>query len=100
MTESKTEARAFAEIGVGNESFLSTEFECGDEEFRVGGFVKPDKVDDYYLRIWILRKVIIFSSAEGIKLKKKPRIQFKLLLGMGGKINKQRLLNYCNKTKL
>ena len=39
--------KVYAEIGIGNESFLSTEFEKGDKEHRVKRFIKPKKINEY-----------------------------------------------------
>jgi 8-oxo-dGTP diphosphatase len=76
--------RVYAEIGIGNGSFFSTEFEEGSLEFRVPRFVLPEKVDGYYLRLWIARRVLVLSTNEGVKIKKKDRFRFKLLVGISG----------------
>ena len=76
--------KVFAEIGFGNESFLSTEIEKGKEEYRIKGFVKPKKVDDVYFRLWILKRVLIISTKDKIKFKKKPKNRFKVIFGIGG----------------
>lgn len=36
--------KVFAEIGFGNDSFLSTEFEDGEEEYRVPKFIKSKMI--------------------------------------------------------
>jgi hypothetical protein len=76
--------KVFAEIGFGNESFLSTEIEKGKKEKRINKFIKPGKVREIYLRIWIFKFVLIFSTLEGFKLKKKLKNKFKFLIGIGG----------------
>mgnify|MGYP001571949032 len=42
--------KVFAEIGFGNDTFLSTEFEEGESEYRVPKFVLPNKIHDLYFR--------------------------------------------------
>ena len=42
--------KIFAEIGIGNETFLSTEFEEVDKEYRVPGFIIPKKINGFYFR--------------------------------------------------
>ncbi len=74
----------FSEIGFGNSSFFSTEFENSENEFRVESFIKPKKIKSYYLRFWILKKVFIFDTKELIKIKNKNKNKFKLLFGIRG----------------
>ncbi len=76
--------RVYAEIGIGNGSFASTEFEEGSLEFRVPRFAFPEKVDGYYLRLWVARRVLVLSTNEGVKIKKKDRPHFKILIGISG----------------
>lgn len=71
-------------MGIGNGTFFSTEFEEGESEYRVPAFVWPEKVQEWYLRIWIFKTVFIISTRHGFKLQKKDRNKFKLLLGVGG----------------
>ena len=80
----KIKKRIYAEMGFGNETFLSTEIEEGRKERRVPRFILPKKIRDIYLRIWILRASIIISTADGIKIKKKDDNKFKLVFGIGG----------------
>ena len=84
--------KVYAEIGFGNDNFISTEIETssldkGKKEYRINKFVKPKKINGYYLRIWIFKKVLVFSTCDGIKLIKKDKNKFKLLFGIQG-INK------------
>ena len=37
--------KVFAEVGFGNDSFFSTEFEEGDDEYRIPKFIKPSKIE-------------------------------------------------------
>lgn len=76
--------KVFAEIGFGNESFFSTEIEEGDKEYRIPKFIKPQKINGYYLRFWLFKKVFIFSTDEGLKIKTKDRNRFKVLFGISG----------------
>ena len=76
--------KIFAEIGFGNDSFLSTEIEKGSEEFRIPKFIKPKAINDYYFRIWIFKTVIILSTKDGLVVKKKDKNKFKILFGIGG----------------
>ena len=76
--------KVFTEIGFGNDTFLSTEFEYGDTEHRVPRFVVPDKVTEVYFRFWIFRKVFILSSKNGLVIQNKDRNELKILFGLGG----------------
>jgi hypothetical protein len=78
--------RIYAEFGIGNETFLNTEFEKSDgTEYRVPSFVIPDVVDDIYIRIWIVKFVLILSTKDGIKIGRKNKNKFKILFGIGGR---------------
>lgn len=80
--------RVFAEIGFGNETFLSTEFEEGEglekREYRVSKFVRPEKIAGYYLRFWIFKRVFILSTDDGFATTKKDRNKLKILFGISG----------------
>ena len=76
--------KMFAEIGVGNDTFLSTEFEEGDIEHRIPRFIMPDKITEIYFRFWIFKKVFILSSKNGFKMMTKDRNKFKILFGIAG----------------
>ena len=76
--------KVFAEIGLGNGTFLSTEFEEGDNEYRVQKFVIPNKIQGCYFRIWIFKNVFILSTNEGFKINKKDRNKLKILFGISG----------------
>jgi prolyl-tRNA synthetase len=80
----KIEKNIFTEIGFGNESFLSTEVEEGDSEYRVKGFILPEKIKGVYLRFYIGKKNIILSSKNGLVIKKKEKPKFKILFGIYG----------------
>jgi hypothetical protein len=76
--------KVFAEVGFGNDTFLSTEFEEGENEYRISKFVLPEKVKSFYFRFWILKTVFIFSSNHGFEIKKKDRNKLKILFGISG----------------
>ena len=76
--------KIYAEVGIGNDTFFSTEYEDGDREYRVSRFVKPSHVMEYYVRIWIRKTVYIFSTHEGLKKVSKDKNRFKFLFGVGG----------------
>ena len=76
--------KIFAEIGFGNESFLSTEVEYGKKEYRINKFVKPKKIKGFYIRIWILKKVFVASTYNGFSLNNKSKNKLKILFGIEG----------------
>ena len=78
--------KVFAEIGFGNDAFLSTEFEEGDTEYRIPKFILPNRINGFYFRFWIFKKVFILSSNHGFEIKKKGKNKFKILFGVSGKI--------------
>ena len=68
----------YAEIGLGNEFFCSTELK---DELRVKGFF-VGRFISVYVRVWIGRVVVILDSREGVKVQKKNRCSFKCLFGI------------------
>lgn len=76
--------KVFAEIGIGNDSFLSTEIEEGSDEYRIPKFVFPKKVTGFYFRFWLFKNVLILSSDHGVEVKKKDRNKLKILFGISG----------------
>ena len=76
--------KVFAEIGFGNDTFFSTEFEEGESEYRVSRFILPAKIEGFYFRFWIFRKVFIFSINHGFETKQKDRNKLKILFGVSG----------------
>jgi len=76
--------QVFAEIGIGNDSFVSTEFEEGEKEFRVPKFILPKEIEGIYFRFWFFRTVLILSTKHGIEMKKKDRNKLKILFGIAG----------------
>lgn len=79
----------FTEIGIDfdNNKYglgISTEFEEENgKEFRKPGFVKM-KISGIYFRLWILKRVLIISSKNGLEIKSKNRNNFKLVFGARG----------------
>jgi len=76
--------KIFAEIGYGNDTFLSTEFEETESEYRVSRFVLPSKINGFYFRFWIFKTVFVLSTNDGFETKKKDRNKLKLLFGISG----------------
>ena len=72
--------KIYTEVGFGNPTFISTEIEVGDIEWRVPGW-KVEKIKEIYIRIWIGKKVLIMSSEDGIKIQNKNRNNFKTIMG-------------------
>ena len=77
-------SKIFAEFGIGNASIVSTEVELGEQEKRVAKFILPPKVDGVYIRIWIYKFVIAFSTNRFLNWQKKAKIRFKLIFGIEG----------------
>jgi hypothetical protein len=75
----------FAEVGFGNGSFLSTEIEEGDREYRVIGFLIPKKVEGFYFRFWVFKKVFVVSTLNGFEIINKRKNKLKLLFGIRGR---------------
>ncbi len=78
--------KVYAEIGIGNGTFFSTEIEEGESEYRIPKFLKPPKVNGYYLRFWIFKKVFILSTNDGFEITNKDRNKLKILFGISGEM--------------
>ena len=76
--------KVYAEIGFGNDSFLSTEVEEGEKEYRIPKLIIPKKINEFYLRFWVFKKVLIISTIDGVKIKNKNKNKLKILFGIGG----------------
>lgn len=76
--------KVYAEIGFGNDTFLSTEMEQDNEEYRVAKFILPQKIEEVYFRFWIFKKVFVLSIPKGPHIKIKNRNNLKILFGIGG----------------
>lgn len=78
--------QVYAEMGIGNETFLSTEIEEGGHERRIKGFHLPKKITDVYVRIWVGKRVMIVSTKDGVKFVRKEKQGLKILVGVGGEM--------------
>ena len=74
--------KVFAEIGMGNDTFLSTEFEEGENEYRIPKFVLPNKINGFYFRFWVFKNVFILSTNHGFETNRKDRNELKILFGV------------------
>lgn len=79
--------KVFTEIGFGNKTIISTEFEEGKSEYRVNKFIVPKKINGVYFRLWIFKNVFILSTNHGLELANKEKNKFKILFGISGKDN-------------
>ena len=59
--------KVFAEIGFGNNTFLSTEFEEGLEEYRVSSFILPKKLKDFIFVFGHLKKFLYYLPIMDLK---------------------------------
>ena len=77
--------KKYVEIGIGNTWIIRTELESEDGyETEVKGISMPNKVKSLYLRVWINYTVIVIDSTEGLKITKKNKRKFKILIGIFG----------------
>ncbi|HCM89083.1 MULTISPECIES: DUF3977 family protein [Vagococcus] len=81
--------KTFVEIGLDFDQHkwglgVSTEIETANSEIRKKGFSKI-AITEVYLRLWLLKKVLILSTKEGIKISNKKRKNFKVLIGVSDK---------------
>lgn len=86
--------KVFSEIGFGNNTFFSTEFEEGDSEYRVPKFILPNKIIGFYFRFWLFKKVFILSSNHGLEITKKDKNKLKILFGISGETKTLKFKNY------
>lgn len=76
----------YLEIGFGNRWFLRTETEFADgTESEVRGWKLPIQVQSVYLRLWLLRQVVIWDSHDGLVRQQKAKKRFKLVFGIRSK---------------
>ncbi len=76
--------KIYAEIGFGNEHFLSTEIEERNKEYRIKGFILPRKIKSFYFRLWIFKKVFVLSTKNGFEVMIKDRNKLKIIFGISG----------------
>jgi hypothetical protein len=73
----------YIEFGIGNTWIVRTETELDDgTEYEQKGVIRPIKFHSVYLRIWLLKTVIVIDFKEGFKKMKKNRNAFKLIFGI------------------
>jgi hypothetical protein len=73
----------YFEIGIGNNWLVRTEIELNDDyEFEVKGLVGGINYISSYFRIWIGKRVYIFDTKEGFKIKNKNKKKFKMIFGI------------------
>lgn len=76
--------KIFAEAGFGNSTFLSTEIEEGEREYRIPKFIKPPVIDNYYFRFWFLKLEMILATDTGLRIRHREKNKFKILFGIMG----------------
>ena len=79
------QTKIFTEIGIGNKTFFSTEIEKGKLEHRVKGFIIPPKIEGFYIRVWLGKRVYALSSNRFFNTTYKERVKFKLIFGIEGR---------------
>lgn len=73
----------YIELGIGNNYLLRTEVELdNDYEFEVKGILGGIRFKSLYFRIWIGKRVYIFDTEEGFKIKNKNKNKFKMIFGI------------------
>ena len=77
--------KIFAEIGIGNKNFVSTEIEKGNLEHRVKGFLIPPKIEGFYIRVWLGKRVYALSINRFFNTTYKGRVKFKFIFGIEGR---------------
>jgi len=65
--------KVFAEVGIGNDTIFSTEFEEGNNEYRIPKFIFPNKITGFYFRFWLFKNVFVLSSNQRFKISKKTK---------------------------
>lgn len=77
--------KKYIEIGFGNTWFIRTELEQEDgTETEIKGIYSPFQLKSIYIRVWLGKRVWIVDTREGLKLAKKNKKKFKLILGFYG----------------
>ena len=84
MKKAPEEIQIFAEIGLGNTTFISTEIEKGVHEKRIARFIVPPRIRGVYIRIWVYLFVIAFSTNRLVNWQRKNKTKFKLIFGIEG----------------
>ena len=78
----------YFEIGIGNTWLVRTEIELTDDyEFEVKGLVGRLYFESFYIRLWLGgKRVFIFDTKEGFKIKKKDKRKFKIIFGVQSRL--------------
>lgn len=77
--------KKYIEMGFGNTWFIRTELEQEDgTETEIKGIYSPFQLKSIYIRVWLGKRVWIVDTREGLKLAKKNKKKFKLILGFYG----------------
>lgn len=78
----------YFEIGIGNTWLVRTEIELTDDyEFEVKGLVGGLHYESFYIRLWLGgKRVFIFDTKEGFKIKKKDKRKFKIIFGIQSRL--------------
>ena len=75
----------FDECGIGNNTFFNTEIEKGNLEHRVKGFLIPPKIEGFYIRVWLGKRVYALSTNRFFNTTYKGRVKFKFIFGIEGR---------------
>jgi hypothetical protein len=81
--ERKNKNNVFTEIGFGNKTIFSTEFERRKVEYRNPRLILPKLIKGIYVRMRFFGKEYILSTYDGFKIKKDKK-GFKFLIGLEG----------------
>ena len=74
----------YLEFGIGNTWLVRTEVELdNDYEFEMKGWKGGIRFKSCYIRLWLGgKRVFIFDTKEGFKIKKKNKRKFKIIFGI------------------
>ena len=78
----------YLEIGIGNTWLVRTEIELTNEyEFEMKGWQGGIYLESLYIRLWLGgKRVFIFDTKEGFKIKKKDKRKFKIIFGIQSRL--------------
>ena len=78
----------YLEIGIGNTWLVRTEIELNDDyEFEMKGWQGGIYTESFYIRLWLGgKRVFIFDTKEGFKIKKKNKRKFKIIFGIQSRL--------------
>ena len=78
----------YLEFGIGNTWLVRTEVELdNDYEFEMKGWKGGIRFESCYIRLWLGgKRVFIFDSKEGFKIKKKDKRKFKIIFGIQSRL--------------